>query len=75
MESKSDAVRRLVKIGAWNDALAIAKSFRLGITKEQHSAIVRAHECSHYPEFYKEVGYDVNDLIQNGCDVLVALYG
>lgn len=75
MESKSDAVRRLVKIGAWNDALAIAKSFRLGITKEQHSAIVRAHECSHYPEFYKEVGYDVNDLIQKGCDVLVALYG
>ena len=75
MESKSVAVRRLVKIGAWNDALAIAKSFRLGITKEQHSAIVRAHECSHYPEFYKEVGYDVNDLIQKGCDVLVALYG
>lgn len=75
MESKSNAVRRLVKIGAWNDALAIAKSFRLGITKEQHSAIVRAHECSHYPEFYKEVGYDVNDLIQKGCDVLVALYG
>lgn len=75
MESKSDAVRRLVSIGAWNEALAIAKSFRLGMTKEQHSDIVRAHECAHYPDFYREVGYDVNALIRKGIDVLVMLYG
>lgn len=74
MESKSNAVRRLVSIGEWNEALAIAKSFRRGMTKEQHSAIVRAHECSHYPEFYEEIGYDVNFLIHKGIDVLVSLY-
>lgn len=73
---KTDMVREAVAAGQWKKALSIAKGFRMGITKEQHSDITRAHECLvTCPEFYKSLGYDVDDCIKKGIEALVSLYG
>ena len=74
-ERKSDKVRRLVAAGEHKKALAIAKNFRLGITKEQHNTLLRAYECLVHPAFYKSIGTDVAKAITNGVTVLNQIYG
>lgn len=73
--TKSDRVRQLVASGQYKDALKIAKDFRLGITKEQSGAMRLAYECMIYGRFYKELGYNIPQKIENGVDVLKKLYG
>ena len=45
MEKKTDTVRRLTADGDFKGALRIAKDFRLGITKQESSAMKLAYEC------------------------------
>ena len=75
MERKSDAVRRLVSCGSYKEALRIAKDFRLGITREQSSAMTLAYECMVHGRFYKQLGYDLDEKIAEGVKILVGLYG
>ena len=75
MERKSDAVRRLVAEGDIKAALRIAKDFRLGITREQSSAMKLAYECMVHDRFYIQLGYDLNEKIAEGVQVLKELYG
>lgn len=75
MEKKSDIVRRLVGEGNYQKALSIAKSFKLGITKDQHNAMLRAYECMVHPDFYKSIGANLGEDIKAGVSVLVSLYG
>lgn len=76
MERKSDAVRRLVAEGEFRAALRIAKDFKLGITKADSEAMRRGYECMvTSPEFYRSIGYDVDECARRGIEVLVRLYG
>lgn len=75
MERKSDAVRRLVAEGDLKAALRIAKDFRLGITKDQSSAMTLAYECMVHGRFYIQLGYDLNEKVADGVKVLKELYG
>ena len=75
MERKSDMVRRLVSGGDYKKALRIAKGFRLGITKEQSDAMTLAYECMVHGRFYVQLGYDLNEKIDAGLKILLALYG
>lgn len=75
MEKKTDRVRRLVTDGDYKGALRIAKDFRLGITREQSSAMKLAYECMTHGGFYQQLGYDLKQKIAEGTDVLVGLYG
>ena len=75
MERKSDAVRRLVAGGSFKAALAIAKDFRLGITKAESDAMTLAYECMVHGRFYKSLGYDLEKKIAEGTAVLTRLYG
>ncbi len=75
MERKSDAVRRLVSCGSYKEALRIAKDFRLGITREQSSAMTLAYECMVHGRFYKQLGYRLDEKIAEGVDILLGLYG
>ena len=75
MEKKSDRVRRLVADGDYKGALRIAKDFRLGITKGQSSAMTLAYECMIHGRFYQQLGYDLNQKIAEGLEVLKELYG
>lgn len=72
---KTDIVREAVSAGQWKKALSIAKGFRLGITKDQQNAIIRAYECIVHPEFYTSIGVDLQDAICAGKAVLSELYG
>lgn len=75
MERKSDAVRRLVSCGSYKEALRIAKDFRLGITREQSSAMTLAYECMVHGRFYKQLGYNLDKKIAEGVRTLLGLYG
>jgi len=75
MERKSDKVRRLVSDGDYKAALRIAKGFRLGITKEQSSAMTLAYECMVHGRFYTQLGYDLKQKIAEGVEILVGIYG
>lgn len=74
-EKKSDEVRRLVAAGEYRKALGIAKDFRLGIGQEERNAMRLAYECMVWPDFYRQVGRDVEIEIKVGVAVLVKLYG
>lgn len=75
MVRKSDIVRDLVKSGENQKALAIAKKFVLGISPEDKTSMVRAHECMVSPRFYQSLGVDIDKVIDKGVDVLKRIYG
>ena len=75
MERKSDKVRRLVSVGDYKGALRIAKDFRLGITKEQSDRMKLAYECMVHGRFYKQLGYNIEEMVESGLVVLNKLYG
>lgn len=71
--SKSDLVRSYIASGEWKKALKEAKDFRIGITKEQRSVLARAYECMVHPDFYRQIGKDVNACIEYGKITLVSV--
>ena len=75
MEKKTDTVRRLTADGDFKGALRIAKDFRLGITKQESSAMKLAYECMVHGDFYQQLGYDLNEKVAEGLKVLRGLYG
>jgi len=74
-ERKSDMVRRLVCEGNIKAALRIAKEFRLGITPDDRKHMQYGYECMVHPEFYAQLGRNVDDMVQTGQHTLFRLYG
>ena len=72
--SKSDKVRAHVRAGEYDKALAITKGFRLGLTKNQSDAMIRAHECMHHPAFYRQIGINPEEAVSAGIKTLRELY-
>lgn len=75
LSTKTDKVKKAICAGDFKLALKMAKDFRIKITKEQRAAMQRAYECMVHPNFYKELGYEVETTIEHGKNVLVGLYG
>ena len=75
MEKKSDMVRRLVAEGNIKGALKIAKDFRLGISKEDSISMTRGYECIVNPRFYKSLGMDTDQIVKQGRETIIRLYG
>lgn len=72
---KSDLVRQLVAQNKFKEALRIAKGFRLGISKEDSETMSRGYECIVHPMFYQQLGYDTEETVRLGVQVLQKLYG
>lgn len=70
MVKKSDIVKDAVQEQEWKKALQIAKDFRIGITQEQRNKMSRAYECIVHPDFYKQIGVDIVDAIEQGKAVV-----
>ena len=66
MVKKSDIVRGAVREQDWKKALQIAKDFRIGVTQEQRSKMTRAYECIVHPDFYRQIGVDIPEAIEQG---------
>lgn len=70
MIKKSDIVREAVQKEDWKKALQIAKDFRIGVTQEQRSEMARAYECIVHPDFYRQIGVDITEVIEQGKAVV-----
>jgi len=75
MIRKSDKVRVLVKEENYRKALAIAKDFQLGITREQSQKMKKAYECMVHERFYISLGENIKARIDEGIEILVSIYG
>lgn len=69
MVKKTELARKLFESGKVKEALRIAKTFRLGLTKEERDALVRGYECMVHPEFYRMLGKDPQAEIERGLQV------
>ncbi len=65
-DKKSDIVREAVREQDWKKALQIAKDFRIGVTQEQRNKMARAYECIVHPDFYRQIGVDIPEAIEQG---------
>ena len=70
MVKKSDIVRELVQEQDWKKALQIAKDFHIRVTKEQRSKMSRAYECIVHPDFYRQIGIDISEAIEQGKEIV-----
>lgn len=70
MVKKSDIVRKAVRDKNWKKALQIAKDFHIGVTQEQRNKMARAYECIVHPEFYRQIGVDIPEAIEQGKAVV-----
>ena len=59
METKTAQAIRHYQNGELQKALAIAKTFRNGISIKEKSILVRGYECFTNPKFYEALGYDI----------------
>jgi len=72
---KASKVRELVKAEDYKAALQGAKDFRIGVSEEQRSVMRRAYECMVHPEFYRQIGKNIEECIQAGVAVLQEVMG
>ena len=67
---KAQAVRKLIAEENFKAALRGAKDFHIGVSKEQRSVMARAYECMIRPEFYRQIGKNIDECVQAGIAVL-----
>ena len=72
METKLSILLRHVSLKEYEKAISLAAKFkRLGKEKD---AIILAHGCITRPDFFKQIGYDIDDAIQRGINALINKY-
>lgn len=72
MEKKIDILQARMEAGEWGKALKIAAAFpRLGRDKD---AIRKAWAAMSNPDFYKQIGVDVDAAIACGIEALKGRY-
>lgn len=71
--TKTQQVKQFFNEGCFKKALRIAKTFRIGVTKEQSTDMGMAYECMVYPDTYKQLGIDTDEKIRAGVAALKTL--
>lgn len=74
MIPKTEIVKTLVAQGDWKAALKIASRFKV-LTKSDKADLVRAFECYNYPDFYIQLGFNPEQVKEQGVNVLKKLWG
>lgn len=70
--TKVDKVKSLLAAGAFQKALTIVKTFRIGFSKEEKRSIEIAHEVLTGNErFYQALGIDTEREIRNAHKILI----
>lgn len=73
--TKVDKVKSLLAAGAFQKALTIVKTFRIGFSKEEKRSIEIAHEVLTGNErFYRSLGIDVDKVIEETRQLLSGKY-
>lgn len=69
---KIDILRGHMQAGRWDDAIRLAAKFpRLG---EHKVAITRAADAINHPDFHRQLGRDIQQLVEAGKAALIARY-
>lgn len=55
--------------GNVKEALKIASGFRIGVTKEERSVMKTGYECIVHPEFYQQLGKDLDACIHRAAEL------
>ena len=74
METKRSQVIQALKNKDYKKALKIAKTFRIELNKEQNSIVTRGYESLTNPRFYKSLGQNIEQNIQDAIDILLLVY-
>ena len=72
--TKSEIVKRHVAAHEYQAALRIARTFRLGVSREERRLLQCAYECMLYPDMYRQIGRDVETTISQGIQLLTKIY-
>ena len=75
MAKKTDIVREAIRSRDFKKALRIAKDFQINVTEDQRYFMSLAYECMLYPDFYSQIGYDLQEYIERGIKVVESLFG
>lgn len=75
MTKKIDIVRDYVAKGDYKNAMKLVKGFTKTIGADDRSQVTRAYECYINPEFYKQLGKDIDKEIAAGIEILIRIYG
>ena len=77
MITKTEQVKDLVQKGDITKALRIAKDFRktYNITAEEIGKLRSGWDALQNPEFYKQIGKDVDLIVKEAIDILNKVYG
>jgi len=74
VKSKTQQMLQLLQAGEVKKALAIAKTFRMGFTREEQKVIQRGYECLVHPEFYIKLGRDCQECTAQALTLLQTKY-
>jgi len=72
--SKTSILRSHIAKREYKSALRIAKTFRIGISKEDQRTLQYAYECLVFPDQYRQLGRDVEAAISQGIQLLLNIY-
>lgn len=61
--NKTTKAREAYLAADYKMAFKLASTFRLGVTKEDKAAITRGYEALVHPEFYRQLGKDLDSLV------------
>lgn len=67
--SKTRQAVALFLQGKVKEALKIAGTFRIGLTKDQQATLKRGYECMHNPQFYQQLGKDPEECQRQACEL------
>lgn len=69
MKKKTEQAIEAFENGRQKEALLIASTFRIGLTKEERDALIRGYECLVHPQFYRMIGKEPAEEISKGIQV------
>lgn len=74
MQTKKSIVESCVDSGDYKRALSICKEWILPISREESSILRRGYECMHYPDFYRQLGYNPEEEVKKAIEILIKIY-
>lgn len=74
MASRKQAIEKY-NAGKIRSALNIAKNFKIGVTAEERNIMAMGYECEVHPEFYTQIGTDIEKTKADALAVLKKVLG
>lgn len=70
--SKTQQAVALFLAGKVKEALKLAGTFRIGLTKDEQATLKRGYECMINPQFYVQLGRDPDEGQRKACSLFRA---